>query len=95
MDISLKFALWGVFWRHVKAAPRRNNRHPGWRLLFRIMRIIRRSYRSTETDNIDDDDQSVLTLAKIRAKVLQQPHRVLRLGRNPNINEILALTNSK
>jgi|ETNmetMinimDraft_16_1059900.scaffolds.fasta_scaffold229252_1 hypothetical protein len=59
------------------------------------MRIVRRSYRSTETDNIDDDDQSVLTLAKIRAKVLQQPHRVLRLGRNPNINEILALTNSK
>lgn len=29
IDIPLRVMLWRVFWRHVKAELRRNNRHPG------------------------------------------------------------------
>tara|TARA_Y100000031_G_scaffold142919_1_gene172898 strand:+ start:193 stop:390 length:198 start_codon:yes stop_codon:yes gene_type:complete len=57
--------LWRVFWRHVKAEFRRDNRHPGWRKLFRFMRIIRAAHRSSETGDIDDDEDEILTAAKV------------------------------
>ncbi len=95
LDISLKLMLWRVFWRHTKAEFKRNNRHPGWFKLFKFMRFVARSARSTEVGNIDDDEDDVLTHAKILAKVQQQHHKVLKVGANPDIEQILALINSK
>jgi adenylate kinase family enzyme len=95
LDISLKLMLWRIFWRHVGAELRRNNRHPGWLKLFRFMKVVVRSYRSTEVGNIDDDSDQGLTQAKIVAKVRQQSHKVMTIGAKPDITEILGLINSK
>ena len=91
LDISLKLVLWRVFWRHVKAEFRRNNRHPGWLKLFRFMRIIVKSHRSDEIGNIDDDEDKILTHAKIAAKIRQQNHKAVVYDRTSDFKQILAL----
>jgi len=87
--------LWRVFSRHVKAEIRRNNRHPRWLTLFKFMRIIVRSYRSPVIGDIDSNDDSILTQAKIEAKVRQQAHKTLVINGSPDIDEILRHINSK
>ena len=81
LNASLKVMLWKVFWRHAKAELRRNNRHPRWLMLFKFMKVIVRSYRSPEIGDIDNHDDSILTQAKIEAKVRQQAHKTLVLKR--------------
>lgn len=44
-DVRMTVALWRIFWRHIKAELRRNNRFPGWRRLFRFMRLVADQYR--------------------------------------------------
>ena len=46
VQVPLRTALWRIFWRHLKADLRRDNRHPGWINLFRFMRVVRRQYLS-------------------------------------------------
>jgi adenylate kinase family enzyme len=89
MNIGLKLTLWRIFWRHVKAELKRNNRHPGWVKLFKFMKIVASSHRSTEAGNIDDDDDKILTRAKIIAKVEQQRHKVVFIGSSPDFDEIV------
>lgn len=93
LSTSLKLMLWRVFWRHVKAELRRNNPHPGWRNLFKFMGVIKKSYRSSEIGNIDDEEDETLSEAKIAAKANQQSHKVLRVGSRPDINKILSVIN--
>lgn len=95
LNLSLKVMLWRVFWRHVKAEFRRNNRHPGWLALFKFMRIVVRSYRSPEIGDIDSHDESILTQAKIEAKVSQQTHKTLVINGSPDIDDILRRINPK
>ncbi len=49
MDVPMRVALWRVFWRHVKAELRRDNRFPGWRRLFRFMKMVADQYRNRST----------------------------------------------
>ncbi len=95
LDLPLWVMLWRVFWRHVKAEIRRNNRHPGWLNLFRFLRIIARSHWDPETGDIDDDEDRILTHAKIAAKVQQQKHKTFVVNENPDIEQILGMINSK
>ncbi|MBT4126802.1 MAG: hypothetical protein HOE43_10450 [Chloroflexi bacterium] len=95
ISVGLRLMLWRVFWRHVKAELRRSNPHSGWRNLFKFMGVIKKSYRSSEIGNIDDDEDETLSEAKIAAKAKQQEHKVLRVGNNPNIDEILAMIADK
>ncbi len=92
---SLRSMLWRVFLRHLKAELRRNNRHPGWLNLFRMMRTVARQYRGTETGDLDNYQDDVLTEAKIQAKANQQRHKVLEISGNPNIEQILAVIADK
>jgi adenylate kinase family enzyme len=95
LNIPLRIMLWRVFWRHVTAEIRRNNRHPGWLNLFRFMRVIARSYKDTETGEIDDDEDEILTQAKIVAKAQQQKHKTFVVNGNPDIEQILGMINAK
>jgi adenylate kinase family enzyme len=95
LDVSLRVMLWRVFWRHVKAEIRRNNRHPGWLNLFKFMKVVARSYRSPEIGDIDSYDESILTQAKIEAKVRQQAHKTLVFNGSPDIDDILRHINPK
>lgn len=92
---NLRSMLWRRFLRHVKAELRRNNRHPGWLNLFRIMRTVARQYRRTETGDIDNYQDDNLSEAKIQAKANQQRHKVLKIYVNPNIEQILAVIADK
>ncbi|HIF72991.1 MAG TPA: hypothetical protein EYQ61_10610 [Dehalococcoidia bacterium] len=91
----LRVMLWRVFLRHLKAELRRNNRYPGWLRLLHIMRTIARQNLKTEIGDIDDNQDEILTEAKISAKADQQRHKVLEIDGNPHIERILALINSK
>lgn len=95
LDTSLKRMLWRVFWRHVKAELRRNNRHPGWLTLFRFMRTIARMHRSPVTGDIDDGEDEILTTAKIAAKVEQHKNKTLVVDSIPDIDKILSVINPK
>jgi adenylate kinase family enzyme len=49
LDPSWPVAAWRVLLRHVKADLRGNNAHPGYRRLWRFLRICRRYYTETGT----------------------------------------------
>ena len=91
LDISLRNMLWRIFWRHVKAEIRGNNRHPGWLNLFRFMRITVDQYRSSEIGDIDGNDDKILTRAKRAAKARQQQHKILVVSGRPDIARILSV----
>ncbi|MDA1280933.1 MAG: hypothetical protein O3B95_13020 [Chloroflexi bacterium] len=95
LDPPLKLMLWRIFWRHLKAEIARNNRHPGWRKLFRFMKFVAQSHRSPETGDIDDDRDEILTRAKINAKVNQHRDKALVIERKVDIDEILAIIGHK
>ncbi len=95
LDIPLGTMLWRVFWRHVKAEIRRNNRHPGWINLFKFLTYIARSHQSPEIGDIDEASDEILTQAKIRAKVEQQKHKTLVVKGEPDINQILGMIGAK
>ena len=90
VDASLWLVLRRIFWRHLRAELRRNNRHSGWMKLFRFMRSVVRSHRSNETGDIDDDEDDILTRAKIMAKLQQHRDKALVVGSSPNIEKILS-----
>ena len=46
--------------------------------------------RTNDDGNIDDDEDQILTLAKITAKVEQQRHKAIFGGSNPDFDEIMA-----
>lgn len=46
MDVPMRVALWRVFWRHFRAELRRDNQFPGWRRLFRFMKMVSDQYRN-------------------------------------------------
>lgn len=46
MDVPMRVALWRVFWRHFRAELRRDNQFPGWRNLFRFMKMVADQYRN-------------------------------------------------
>lgn len=94
IDISLRVMLWRVFWRHVKAELRRNNRHPGWFKLWKFMKFIRTSFQSEEIGDLDNGSDEILTQAKIRAKVQQHSHKALVFNKTPDIDLILERLNN-
>src|SRR5205823_9251445 len=44
LDIPWRVALWRMLLRHVRAELAGNNRHPGWRRLFRFLWYTRKYY---------------------------------------------------
>lgn len=96
VEVSLRIALWRIFWRHVRAELRRNNRHKGWRNLLRFMKVVTACNRDPYVGDLDaENDDPKLTLARLIAKREQHQEKVLVVGSNPNIDEILAHINSK
>jgi adenylate kinase family enzyme len=95
IEAGLPTVLWRIFWRHVKAELKRDNKHPGWRNLLRFMKIVIVSNRSSHVGDLDsDNDEPKLTLARLMAKREQHKEKVLVVGSSPNIDEILAAITS-
>jgi hypothetical protein len=95
IEANLRTALWRIFWRHVRAEIARNNRHPGWLMLFRFMKIVFQAFRSQEAGDLDSDgDDHKLTLARLEAMADRYKDKVLTVGSSPDIDEILSAINS-
>ena len=59
------------------------------------MRVIIRQNRATEIGDIDDDQDEILTEAKISAKANKQQHKVIEINGSLGFEQILIATNSK
>jgi adenylate kinase family enzyme len=87
LNVPMPVALWRVFCRHVKAELRRDNRFPGWRKLFRFMRLVSRQYRGT-AEPISPDDPP-LTRASIAAALTPYSGKVVK-GRGEDARKRVA-----
>ncbi|MBT3994695.1 MAG: hypothetical protein HOF01_02760 [Chloroflexi bacterium] len=96
MEASVGIVMWRLFLRHLKAELKRNNKHKGWRNLAKFMKVVFKANRDPYIGDIDsNNDEPKLTLARIIAKREQHPEKLLILNASPDINQILALINSK
>lgn len=75
LDVPFRMAAWRIVKRHIMADLRGNNRHPGWRRLFRFLRITRTYYY----DQRDDDDE--FSRERTARRLAPHAHKVIRLPR--------------
>ncbi len=89
MDVPLRVALWRVFWRHLRAELRRDNRFPGWIRLFRFMRMVADQYRN-RSDYYEPPDIQICP-DNIEGELRPYSSKVVRGSNSGIVPEVVAI----
>ncbi len=88
MDVPVRVALWRIFCRHLKAELRRDNKFPGWRRLFRFMRLANDQYR--DRSDVFQPPDIPIGPASIARELKPFEPKVLRSSGYRTMQEVLA-----
>ena len=91
LDIPWRVALWRMLLRHVRADLAGNNRHPGWRRLFRFLWYTRKYYwNGYPCAPVPDDGEGNATRQRTAQRLARFPEKAVRCRTSGDVATLLA-----